>query len=184
MLKANKRGSGSNASFFHKGHVGESKPIKSAVPVTCRWVLFAMLGNGSWHEDCEQVSSWGFANPALSTLLNWRGTRAEGLPHEMSIWHPWLFIRHESSNTHLDKAIHSGEWCCDPKFQLATTLWHVWLPWREPQWYQWLQNDKGINPGWSTSLLKGFHQPQILTCLDILPQLVHRRTFRWWFLLP
>lgn len=49
-----------------------------------------------------------------------------------------------------------------------------------PYWHQLVQKDKGINPGWSTSVLKGFHQPQTLICLAILPQLVHREErFRW-----
>lgn len=90
------------------------------------------------------------------------------------IWHPGLFTCHKSSNTHVGKEIHVGEWCCGPKFQLTMTLCHVLLPWRAPHWYQLVQKDMGINLGWSISLLKGFHQSQILICLDILPQLVCR----------
>lgn len=133
-----------------------------------------------WHEDHEQVPSWGFENPALSILLNWRVTRAEGPQFPTDIWHPWLFLSHEFSNTCVGKAAYVGERCCGPKFQLTMTWCHGLLPWRAPHCYQLVWKDKGINLGWSTSVLKGFHQPQILICLDILPQLVHwEETFRW-----
>lgn len=101
------------------------------------------------------------------------------IPHRDN-WHPWLFTRHEFSNIHVGKAVNVGEQCCGPKFQLTMTLCQVLLPWRAPHWHQLVQKDKGINPGWSTSVLKGFRRPQILICLAILPQLVHREEmFRW-----
>lgn len=84
LKQMSKHCSGSNASFFYKGHGADSKPIKSAVPVTCRWVLLAtMLGNsfltwGSWTGLIMREIVMRCENPALSMLLNWRATQAEG----------------------------------------------------------------------------------------------------------
>lgn len=140
--------------------------VNSAGHHAGKWPLDMRIMNRSHREDLKILP--------FPCCWNEGSHKLRELDSHMDIWHPGLFIRHQSSNTHMDKSIQVGEGCCGPKFQLTMTLCHVLLPWRAPCWYH-LQKDKEINLGRSTSLLKGFHLSQILICLDILPQLVHRR---------
>lgn len=134
----------------------------------------------SSHEDHEQVSSWGFENPALSILLNWRVTRAEGawFPRQkfgipgslyttssvIFVWVKQFMLVSGAVAQNSSWPWHCAMYCCLGGHLTGTNCAER-------------QGDKS----WMKHIsLKDFHWPQILISLAYLPQLVHREeTFRW-----